>query len=126
MTLTAGGITITKHFATVQLDEVSCPSYNGTATVAPSTYSGTPAGNPPAAYGFPTGSTTLGSPATFAAITNYVALSATHFPLMQYGPEPKIAATTEVPEGAELPNGMIVPGTRFEPEVPAPTENRER
>ena len=110
VTLTAGGTTITKHFATVQLDEVTCPSYNGTATVAPSTYSGTPAGNPPAAYGFPTGSTNLGSSAPLATITNYVALSATHFPLMQYGPEPKLAATTEVPEGAELPNGMIVPG----------------
>jgi hypothetical protein len=53
----------------------------------------------------------LGSPPRLAAITNYVALSATHFTLMQYGLTPKLAATTEIPSGAEPPNGLIVPGT---------------
>jgi type II secretory pathway pseudopilin PulG len=110
VTATAGGTTITGHFAAVQLDEVACPSYSGTPTVAPSQYAGTPPGDPPAAYGYPEASATLGSPAQYAVITNYVALSATHFPLMQYGPEPNVAATTTIPEDAEAPNGMIVPG----------------
>jgi Protein of unknown function (DUF1559) len=111
VTSTSGGKTTTRHFAAVQLDEVACPSYSGTPTVAPSQYTGTPAGNPPEAYGYPAGSENLGSKPEFAAITNYVALSATHFPLMQYGLEPKVAATTDIPAGAEPPNGMIVPGT---------------
>ena len=50
------------------------------------------------------------SPPGMAAITNYVALAATHFPLMQYSPIPKVAATTTIPDTAEAPNGVIVPG----------------
>jgi hypothetical protein len=30
---------------------------------------------------------------------------------MQYGAVPNLAATTDIPEGAEAPNGMIVPGS---------------
>ena len=30
---------------------------------------------------------------------------------MQYGSEPGLAATADIPEGADAPNGMIVPGT---------------
>jgi Protein of unknown function (DUF1559) len=116
VTTTSGGKTISRHFAAVQLDEIACPSYSGIPTVAAAQYKGTDqlaagAGIPPAAYGFPEGSGSLGSPPQLAAITNYLALSATHFPLMQYGPEPNLAATTEVPREAETPNGMIVPGT---------------
>ncbi len=107
---TVGGGTITRHFATVQLDELACPSYAGTSTVAKSPYTGKRPGNPPAAYGFPAGNANLGSPARMAAVTNYVALSATHFPCMQYGPEPGLAEMVDVPEGADAPNGMIVPG----------------
>ena len=56
VTFTSGGETITtKHFAAIQFDEVACPSYAGTATVAPSQYTGKPAGYPPAAYGYPDG-----------------------------------------------------------------------
>jgi Protein of unknown function (DUF1559) len=108
--LASGGKTILRHFATIQLDEVACPSYSGSPTVAPSQYTGTPAGNPPAAYGY-LGAKTLGSPPALAAITNYLALSATHFPMMQYAPELNLAATTDIPKEAEAPNGMIVPGT---------------
>jgi type II secretory pathway pseudopilin PulG len=108
---TRGGAKIVRHFAAVELDELICPSYAGTRTVAPSPYTGTPSGSPPAAYGYPGGSENLGSPPQFAAITNYVSLSATHFPLMEYGPEPNVAATTTIPEGADSPNGTIVPGT---------------
>jgi type II secretory pathway pseudopilin PulG len=110
MATTNWGATTIKHFAAVELDELACPSYAGTRTVAASAYSGKPAGNPPAAYGYPTGSANLGSPPQRSAITNYVVLSATHFPCMQYGPEPGLAATTDVPERADSPNGMIVPG----------------
>jgi type II secretory pathway pseudopilin PulG len=111
MTFTNGrGAVATKHFAAVELDELICPGYSGTATVAPSQYTGKPAGNPPASYGNPAGSKRLGSPAQYAAITNFVALSATHFPCMQYATVEKVAATTTIPEGAEAPNGMIVPG----------------
>ncbi|HEX4146525.1 MAG TPA: DUF1559 domain-containing protein [Pirellulales bacterium] len=111
LTATSAGKTVSKHFAAVQLDEMICPSYAGTMLVERSQYSGTPAGDPPTAYGYPAESASLGSPAQRAAITNYVALAATHFPLMQYGPEPNLAGTTSVPADAELPNGMIVPGT---------------
>jgi hypothetical protein len=111
VSVTSGGATITKHFAAVQLDQVVCPSYAGVPTVAGSRYTGAPDGTPPAAYGFPTASEKLGSPPQRAAITNYVALAATHFPLMRYGLEPNLAATTEIPADAEAPNGMIVPGT---------------
>jgi type II secretory pathway pseudopilin PulG len=110
VSMTSGGTTVTKHFAAVLLDQVVCPSYAGTPTVAPSQFTGTPAANPPAAYGFPSASEKLGSPPQRAAITNYVALAATHFPLMQYGLEANLAATTDVPADAEAPNGMIVPG----------------
>jgi prepilin-type N-terminal cleavage/methylation domain-containing protein len=111
ITSTSAGSTIARHFAAIELDQLSCPSYAGTPRVAPSQFTGTPAGNPPVAYGFPSASEKLGSPPQSAAITNYVALSATHFPLMQYGLEPNLAATTDVPADAEAPNGMIVPGT---------------
>jgi len=110
ITSTSVGSTIARHFAAVELDQLSCPSYAGTPRVAPSQFTGTPAANPPAAYGFPSASEKLGSPPQLAAITNYVALAATHFPLMQYGLEPNLAATTDVPASAEAPNGMIVPG----------------
>ena len=104
-------MSLLKHFAAVQLDEVACPSYTGDWAVAPSQYKGKPAGDPPAAYGFPyRGNRNLGSPAEHATITNYVALSATHFSCMQYGAVEKLAATTTIPAGAEAPNGMIVPG----------------
>jgi type II secretory pathway pseudopilin PulG len=104
------GAMITKHFAAVELDELICPAYAGSATVAPSPFMGKPAANPPAAYGHPDGSKLLGSPAQFAAITNFVALSATHFSCMQYATVEKLAATTTIPADAEAPNGMIVPG----------------
>jgi len=110
ITFTKNGNTIKKHFAAVALDQVACPSYPGDWIVAPSQYTGKLPGNPPAAYGGPVGSRNLGSPVQNATVTNYLALSATHFPCMQYGPAEKVAATTTVPAGADAPNGMIVPG----------------
>jgi type II secretory pathway pseudopilin PulG len=110
ITFTARGVVRSKHFAAIQFDEFQCPSYSGTATAAPSPYTGKPAGIPPASYGSPAGSRLLGSLAEYASITNYVALSATHFPCMQYGMVEKLAVTTTVPADADAPNGMIVPG----------------
>ena len=78
--------------------------------MAPSTYEGTPGGDPPTAYGYPNGSDKLGKPAMKATVTNYVALAATHFPLMQYSYVANVAASTAIPGAAEAPNGVIVPG----------------
>ena len=112
VTYTSGGVTISKHFAAVQFDPVNCPSFSGTATVAPSQYAGKPSARPPAAYGNPAGSKLLGSRSEYATISNYVALAATHFSCMQFGPVDKLAVTTTIPQTADAgPNGMIVPGT---------------
>ncbi|HEX4143923.1 MAG TPA: DUF1559 domain-containing protein [Pirellulales bacterium] len=109
---TSGGSTVTKHFAAVQLDEVTCPSYSGTPTVAASNYTGSsPASTVPGNY---TNSATMGSGT--ATITNYVALAATHYPCMLYGPA-STATQANAPSSSpsnstvENPNGMIVPGT---------------
>ena len=109
VTITRQGEVTSKHFAALQLDESACPSYGQSATVTPSAYEGTPGGNPPADYGYPKGSDLLGNPPQMVAVTNYVALAATHFPLMQNSPISKVAATT-TPDPAEAANGVIVPG----------------
>jgi hypothetical protein len=100
---TSGTTTISRHFCTVQLDQVACPSYAGTPQVAGSPLA---ASVPPVAYGPNT--TALGSTAQSATVTNYVALAATHYPLMAYSAAP-YATTT--PTSVLNPNGMIVPGT---------------
>jgi Protein of unknown function (DUF1559) len=98
---TSGGSTISRHFATVQLDEVTCPSYSGTPQVAGSPATGSA---PPGTY---TNGTTMGSGYT-ATISNYVSLAATHYPLISYG-TPPLAVNT--PTATLVPNGMIVPGS---------------
>ncbi len=100
-----------KHFAAVELDAVNCPSYWGSRQVTPSDYSGKPGGDPPPAYGYPKGSARLGASGERAAISNYLAMSATHFTCMQYAKQSNLAATTTIPDGAQPPNGMLVPGT---------------
>jgi prepilin-type N-terminal cleavage/methylation domain-containing protein len=109
MAYTSGGSISLRHFAAVQLDTVICPSFTGTPQVAPSTLIGAPA--PPANY---TSATIMG--AATATITNYVALAATHYPCMQYGTVPDLTLNSSPPtgaaaNGADVPNGMIVPGT---------------
>jgi len=93
---TVGGVQTA--FYQVSLDEVSCPSFGGVAFASTPTI-GT--GTVPAAYG--TGTT---------AITNYVALSATHLPCMG-----TLAVNGNV---SEPPNGVIVPplGNSTYPGVP--------
>ncbi|HTU27263.1 MAG TPA: DUF1559 domain-containing protein [Pirellulales bacterium] len=111
VTFTSGGAVTRKHFAAIQFDELACPAFTGDFFVAPTVYKGPPSGMPPATYGRALRVKTLGSPPQNAAISNYVALAATHFPCMQFGPVEKLAATTQIPADAEAPNGMIVPGT---------------
>ena len=79
VTFTTNGVTISKHFAAIQFDQLQCPSFAGTATVAPSQYPASRARQPPAAYGNPIGSKLLGSPSQYATVSNYVAMAATHF-----------------------------------------------
>ena len=112
ITSTTGGTTTSKHFAAVQLDEVTCPSFAGTATVAASQFSGT--ATPPANY---TTAANMGSVAGVSAtVTNYLALAATHYPCMTWGSTAQYAVNAGVPSSTQantvdLPNGTIVPGT---------------
>jgi prepilin-type N-terminal cleavage/methylation domain-containing protein len=106
---TSGTTTITRHFCTVQLDEVSCPSYAGTAQVAAS-----PSGNTvPAAYAgtaTPLGASSSG-PGTYpATVSNYLALVATHYPCMTYSSSKAIAATAPSTSSQQAPQGMLAPG----------------
>lgn len=100
---TSGTTTTSRHFCTVQLDQVSCPSYAGTPQVATSPLA---ASVVPAPYG--PNSASLGTTAQSATITNYVALAATHYLMMPYVTSP---SATTTPTSVYNPNGMIVPGT---------------
>ncbi|HTU24828.1 MAG TPA: DUF1559 domain-containing protein [Pirellulales bacterium] len=110
MVYASGGTTVLKHFCAVQLDATACPSFTGTPQVGPSQYNGSV---PPSTYG--PNSSLLGSTPQSACVTNYVALSATHFPCMAYANEKNLAQYSSAPTGTteqtvDLPNGMIVPG----------------
>jgi prepilin-type N-terminal cleavage/methylation domain-containing protein len=116
ITNTVGTTQVLKHFAAVQLDEVACPSFSGNPTATASVYSTTPP-QVPGNYNAVTvmGPTTTGGTTSWTAtISNYVALSATHFTCMNYGPG-TLAANSTVPSGnqafADLPNGVLVPGS---------------
>ncbi len=125
VTYTSGGITTLKHFATVQLDEVACPSYSGTPTVAASTntnsavpqnYTGA---SPGPAFGAVNGTAT----AIPATISNYLALACTHvsgttpatYSCVAWGVSAALAPNVGSPAATVLtvepPNGMLVPGT---------------
>jgi prepilin-type N-terminal cleavage/methylation domain-containing protein len=107
---TTGTTSVTKHFAAVQLDEVACPSFSGTPTATASNWS-TGTSSVPSSY---TNSTIMGvnnGSSFVATITNFLALSATHYPCMAYGPD---SAVTTQPSGTvantvEFPNGTLVP-----------------
>jgi prepilin-type N-terminal cleavage/methylation domain-containing protein len=88
---TNGGATVSRHF---------CTSYSGTPQVAASAF-GTSA--VPGPYG--PNSAALGTTAQSATISNYLALAATHYPLMA-----QAATANLAPVGTNTPNGMIVPG----------------
>ncbi|HEY1784440.1 MAG TPA: DUF1559 domain-containing protein, partial [Pirellulales bacterium] len=91
-----------RHFATIQLDEVACPSYGGQPVSTASSGTAQPPVTIAAYAALFDGSA---SPPTGVAISNYVALSATHLACMAFGPnDPPTAA-------AEPPNGVIVPGS---------------
>jgi Protein of unknown function (DUF1559) len=92
---------------------VTCPSFSGSSGVAVSQFSGST--QVPTAYGGSTG--TLGSAGgTYATVTNYLALTATHYPCMQYGSQQFLTVNNSTPTSTtantvDLPNGTIVPGT---------------
>jgi hypothetical protein len=90
-----------RHFATIELDEVACPSYGGSAISTASSGTAQPPVVIPAYASLY--SVSAGRPSG-VAISNYVALSATHLACMALGPDDP--ATT----AAEPPNGVIVPG----------------
>lgn len=90
-----------RHFATIELDVVKCPSFAG-EPYALTTSTGAATETAPSAYTSPTyfnGSS--GNPPFGVALTNYVALAATHIACMSSGAPGA---------GAELPNGVLVPG----------------
>jgi type II secretory pathway pseudopilin PulG len=91
-----------RHFSTVDLDQVRCPSFAGDA---PSTsqyyvpYSSTNQVNPPS----PQPSTPWQT-----ITTNYKAMSATHIACMA-DPGQVQASAQQMPPAAEMPNGIIIP-----------------
>jgi len=97
MATSVGGVYL--HFACVTLDEVACPSFGGTATVATPSV-GTTLPSPPSTYSIQASGASSASPVT---ITNYVALSATHMACMA------LNGSSSSSTSAEPPNGVLVP-----------------
>jgi type II secretory pathway pseudopilin PulG len=90
-----------RHFSTIALDEIACPSYAGNAISTASSRTAKPRVTiEPYARLFQGQS----SPPFGVTVTNYVALSATHLDCMGLGPDDPRTET------AEPPNGTIVPG----------------
>jgi prepilin-type N-terminal cleavage/methylation domain-containing protein len=103
---TSGGTTIARHFCTVQLDEVTCPSYSGTPQVAGSPFSSSVV---PINYG--PALSTLGTTPQSATISNYLALAATDYRWIGYGTSSLLTNSTSITTTTKAPDGMIVPGT---------------
>jgi prepilin-type N-terminal cleavage/methylation domain-containing protein len=100
-----------RHFSTIDLDQVRCPSFSGDAPSTHSGYNSTTTASQPDP---PTGNNVPSTP--WATVTtNYKAMSATHFGCMAVpttgGQRVTLKGTT--PPQAEDPNGIIVP-----PETP--------
>jgi hypothetical protein len=87
-----------RHFSTIELDEVRCPSF-----------AGEPASSHPNYGAYSSGVVTTFNPAPpnpwNVVTTNYKAMSATHFACMN----PNAPGFTSTPPLAEKPNGIIVP-----------------
>jgi prepilin-type N-terminal cleavage/methylation domain-containing protein len=107
---TAGAATLSdsaRHISTVEIGAFKCPSFAGVPYSATDSLTGT---NPPTGYGGTggtpvAGKVNLGIPYGIA-LTQYVALAATHIQCMGSG-----YATATSP-AAEAPNGVIVPGVK--------------
>ncbi|HEY1784438.1 MAG TPA: DUF1559 domain-containing protein, partial [Pirellulales bacterium] len=92
----------TRHFATIELDEVRCPTYAGGMISTASSGTARPPVTIAVYAALFNGSA---RPPTGVAISNYVALSATHLACMAFGPDDPATAA------AEPPNGVLVPGS---------------
>ncbi len=92
------------HFATVPFDDVLCPSYGGSSISTASSGTAKPPVSIPA-YAALYDASKSGGPFG-VAITNYVALPATHLACLALGPD------DEGDDAAEPPNGVLVPGAR--------------
>jgi hypothetical protein len=100
----ASGNAYYRHFATVDLDEIRCPSFAGDATVTPMWPNYNPIDSNQQADGIGGG---MGrpSPNWAAVVTNYKAMAATHMACM-LNPQ---AFTKSNTSQMELPNGILVP-----------------
>jgi prepilin-type N-terminal cleavage/methylation domain-containing protein len=95
-----------RHFATIDLEEVRCPSYAGDAISQFDYYQNFLSQNDPQYMAW-TGSGMPTPPSWGVAVTNYKAMSATHMACMANPADPKFAATG-TPPNHELPIGVIV------------------
>jgi prepilin-type N-terminal cleavage/methylation domain-containing protein len=96
-----------RHFSTIELDQVKCPSFAGDPDSKKMGFPGWDRVRSDSAT-YPDARTGAGwppSPAWSVTITNYKAMAATHFACMQ---NPATLATATV-NTAEPPNGVIVP-----------------
>jgi prepilin-type N-terminal cleavage/methylation domain-containing protein len=96
-----------RHFATIDLEEVRCPSYAGDAISQFDYYQNFLSQNDPQ-YTAWTGSGMPTPPSWGVAVTNYKAMCATHMACMSNPADPMFAAAG-TPVNHELPNGVIVP-----------------
>jgi prepilin-type N-terminal cleavage/methylation domain-containing protein len=93
-----------RHFATVDLDEIRCPSFAGDATVFPmyTNYNAIDSNQQTDGVG---GGMGKPSPNWAAVVTNYKAMAATHMACMQSPSAFNKNNTMQM----ELPNGVLVP-----------------
>jgi prepilin-type N-terminal cleavage/methylation domain-containing protein len=100
---------VTRHFSTVYLDEVACPSYGGDPASTASTSTANPAVTIAAYSGLYQGGY---NPPVAVQISNYVALAATHIACMSYDTSNAAASSSALTGSStvELPNGVIIPG----------------
>jgi prepilin-type N-terminal cleavage/methylation domain-containing protein len=96
-----------RHFATIDLEEVRCPSYAGDPISQHEYYQCFMTANDPQ-YTAWTGSGMPTPPSWGVAVTNYKAMAATHFACMQNPADP-LFGNAGTPVNKELPNGVIVP-----------------
>jgi hypothetical protein len=96
-----------RHFATLELEEVRCPSFAGEPISEHDAYQAYKTQNAPE-YGSWTSGGRPTPPAWGVSVTNYKAVCATHMACMSNPADPSFAMAT-TPPARELPNGVIVP-----------------
>jgi prepilin-type N-terminal cleavage/methylation domain-containing protein len=97
-----------RHFATLELEEVRCPSFAGEPISEHDNYQAYKTQNAPE-YGSWTASGRPTPPAWGVSVTNYKAVCATHMACMSNPADPSFAAAGMPYPTRELPNGILVP-----------------